>query len=40
MKTLLAKHPEAVINKEKEKLADAESTLAKMVAQKAEIEAL
>ena len=36
----VSKAPEAVINKEKEKLADAESTLAKMIAQKAEIEAL
>ena len=36
----VSKAPEAVINKEKEKLADAESTLAKMIAQKADIEAL
>jgi len=36
----VAKAPEAVIDKEKAKLADAESTLAKMVEQKAQISAL
>jgi valyl-tRNA synthetase len=36
----VGKAPEAVINKEKAKLAEAESTLAKMVEQKAQIETL
>ncbi|WP_448546523.1 valine--tRNA ligase [Thalassotalea fusca] len=36
----VSKAPEAVINKEKEKLAEAESTLAKMVEQKAQIASL